>query len=69
VTWAAPDTDVVRRVEFLRTDREQLARADVAANRLIASQARTQLAAIEESAALEVQPPCVPWIPRTSRSG
>ena len=31
------------------------ARADVAANRLIASQARTQLAAIEESAALEVR--------------
>ncbi|HMB04381.1 MAG TPA: TolC family protein [Isosphaeraceae bacterium] len=30
------------------------ARADVAANRLIASQARTQLAAIEESATLEV---------------
>lgn len=31
------------------------ARADVAANRLIASQARTQLAAIEESAALEIR--------------
>jgi outer membrane protein len=31
------------------------ARADVAANRLIASQARTQLAATEESAALEVR--------------
>ncbi len=31
------------------------ARADVAASRLIASQARTQLAAIEESAALEVR--------------
>lgn len=31
------------------------ARADVAANRLIASQARTQLAAIEESAVLEIR--------------
>jgi len=36
------------------------ARADVAANRLIASQARTQLAAIEESRPSRSEPPCVP---------